>query len=146
MDRETWPSTYDRDLDVPSRLPTGPTGPIDPYRRLVVNPLLAVAFGVGSILLMRSALQWRNLSAFLAAVGGLGVSLLFIQFHCLDCGKTAWLLASRRHACEPLLSRWRQGRPGRWPFPGLKTQIAVWFHVLAAAAVLVLILFVLGKR
>ena len=93
--------------------PAGPTEPIDRYRRLVVNPLLAVAGFVGAVLILRAALRSRNLTAFLTAVGLLGVSLLFTQIHCLDCGATTWLFAAKRHACEPALARWREGRPVR---------------------------------
>jgi hypothetical protein len=145
VDRDPWPSTYDRDLDVPRRAPTGPTEPIDPYRRFVVNPLLALASCVAAILLLRASLQSRSLGVFLTAIGMLGVSLLFTQFHCLDCGETSWLLSSRRHACAPLLSRWREGRLGRWRFPDPKTQIILWLYFLASVTALLLILFAFSK-
>jgi hypothetical protein len=145
VERDPWPSTYDRDLDVPRCAANGPSEPIDPYRRLVVNPLPAVVSCIGAILILRTSLQSRNLAAFLTAIGLLGVSLLFTQIHCLDCGVTTWLISSRRHACAPLLARWREGRPGRWPFPSPKTQMVLWLHLLASISALLLILFALSR-
>jgi hypothetical protein len=140
VDREPWPSTYDRDLDVPRRPPRAPAGSIEPYRRLVVNPLLALGCFAGAIHLLRTSLQGRNLTGFLTAIGLLVISFFLTQSHCLDCGATTWLLSSRRHSCEPALARWREGRPGRWPFPSLRTQVFLWFYVLASAGMLLLIL------
>jgi hypothetical protein len=144
VERDPWPSTYDRDLDVPRRHPRVPSDAIGPYRRMVVNPLLAVVCFAGAIQLLRAALFWRTLTAFLTALGLLGVSVCLTQCHCLDCGTTTWLFASRRHACEPALSRWREGRRGRWPFPGLKLQVVLWLYVLASVATLLLILYRFG--
>lgn len=129
----------------PETHPSGPTEPIDRYSRLVVNPLLAVAAFVGAILILRASLRSRNLTAFLTAVGLLCVSLLFTQIHCLDCGATTWLFAAKRHACEPALARWREGRPVRWWFPGVKTQLVLWLYVLVSVSVLLLILFAFGR-
>ena len=42
VDRQHWPSTYDRDLDVQRQRTPDPIEPIDRYRRLVANPLLAM--------------------------------------------------------------------------------------------------------
>ena len=117
----------------PERAPSGPTEPIDRYRRLVVNPLLAVASCVGAILLLRASLRSRNLAAFLTAARPAGVSLLFTQFHCLDCGATTWLFSARRHACEPALARWREGRLGPLAVARRKTQLVLWLYVLASS-------------
>jgi hypothetical protein len=141
VDRDPWPSTYDRDLDVPRRVPTGPRGPIEPYRRLVVNPLPAVAMGVVAVLLLRASLGWRSLAGFLSALVLLGASPFLIQVHCLDCGATIWLLRSWRHGCASVLARWQEGRPIRWPFPDPKAQVVLWLHILASVAALLLILF-----
>lgn len=131
---------YDRDLDVPSRPSIEPTEPVAPYRRMVVNPLLAVTSFVAAILFMRAALGRRDLPSFLASIGWMGLSMLLIQVHCLDCGRTDWLLSSRRHACPAVLERWRAGRRARWSFPRTGTQVTLWFYVLASVATLVLIL------
>jgi hypothetical protein len=145
VQREPWPSTYDRDLDVPQRAPTVPTEPIDRYRRFVVNPLLAVSIFVGAILILRASLRSRNLVGFLTAVGLLSVSVLFTQVHCLDCGATTWLSAARRHACDPVLNRWREGRPVRWRLPSLRTQLTLWLYVLVSVSTLLLILFAFSR-
>jgi hypothetical protein len=145
VDRNAWTSTYDRDLDVQSSRAAGPTEPIDAYRRLVANPLLAVASCVLALVLLRASLQWRSLASFLMAIGLFSISIFFTQFHCLDCGRTIWLSAARRHACPMILSRWRAGLLPRWRFPGLKTQIVLWLYFLASATALILILFVLSR-
>jgi hypothetical protein len=145
VDRDPWPSTYDRDLDTPRHAAHDPTEPVDPYRRLVVNPLLAVVSCVGAILILRNSLHSRNLTAFLTAIGLLCVSLLFTQFHCLDCGLTAWLVSAKRHACAPVLARWREGRLGRWPFPSPKLQMLLWLYFLASVSALLLILFAFSR-
>ena len=144
MNPNPWPSTYDRDLDVPRRPARGPNEPLDPYRRLVANPLPSVGCGVLAVMILRSSLESRNVVGFLTAIGLLSVALLFTQFHCLDCGTTTWLFSSRRHACAAALARWREGRRSRWPFPGIKTQMILWFYLLASVGMLMLIL--LGSR
>ena len=110
MDREPWPDLYDRELDVPVRRERAPVGPIGPHRRLLVNPLLSLAVGIGSYGLMGIALRKGNLTLFLAALVGMLTAILFTQFHCLDCGRTVWLAGRDRHACGPSLARWRE-----WP-------------------------------
>ncbi len=145
MDRTEWPSTYDREIDLhPPGVP-GPAEPIDPYRRLVANPLLAVAGLVAAIVLIRISLEHRILPLFLASLGLLFGAPFFAQFHCLDCGSTGWLVRAGRHACPALVARWRERRTGRWRLPGLKTQMILWLHVLASVAGLLLILFAFGR-
>jgi hypothetical protein len=145
VDRDPWPTTYDRDVDVPPRGAAGSRGPIDAYRPLVANPLLAVAICVLAIVLLRASLQARNLTVFLIAIGLLSISSLFTQFHCLDCGKTSWLYAARLHACPAILARWREGRRPRWRWPRLKTQIILWLYFLASSTVLIVILFMSSR-
>jgi hypothetical protein len=145
VDRTEWPSTYDRDLDLHPHSVTSPADPIDPHRRLVANPLLAVAAFVAAIFLIRFALEHRVLPIFLASLVLLFASCLFVQFHCLDCGSTGWLIRAGRHACPPLVARWREGRMGRWRFPGLRIQVIFWIHILASVAGLLLILFVFSR-
>jgi hypothetical protein len=142
VDRDHWPNNYDRDVDVPSRAAAGNTEPIDTYRPLVANPLLAVAICVLAIVLMRASLQVRSLTTFLVSIGLLSISILFTQFHCLDCGKTIWLYSARLHACPAILTRWREGRRPRWRLPRLRTQVILWLHFLASIAVLIAIFWV----
>ena len=53
VESDPWPSTYDRDLDVPQRHVRAPDEPLGPYRRLVANPLLTIAGCAGAIVLAR---------------------------------------------------------------------------------------------
>jgi hypothetical protein len=145
VDRNQWPSTFDRDIDLQPARASDPTEPIDSYRQLVANPLLAVASAVGAIVLIRMSLQSRNLPLFLASIALLFASILLIQFHCLDCGAMGWGVAANRHACPPIVARWREGRPCRWRIPGLKIQLILWLYLLASVTALVLILFVFSR-
>lgn len=145
MEREPWPSTYDRELDVPGRQPPGIPEPFPPYRRLFLNPFLAVAGCLGAVWLLRASLEWRNLAVFLTSLGLVGLSPLLTRIHCLDCGRTTGIFASRRHACEPALARWRLRQPGRWPFPAPRTQAVLWVYVLTSISALALILL-LSRR
>jgi hypothetical protein len=145
VDRSQWPSTYDRDVDLHPQGESSHTGPIDPYRRLVANPLLALAGVVAAIFLIRVSLEHRILPLFLASIGLLFGAFFFVQYHCLDCGSTGWLVRAGRHACPPLMARWREGRIGRWRFPGLKFQMILWLHLLASVAGLLLILFAFSR-
>jgi hypothetical protein len=145
VNRDLWPSTYDREIDLDPRGAPDPAEPIEWHRRLVANPLLAVAACVASIFFIRISLEHRALPLFLTSIGLLFASFFFVQFHCLDCGATGWLLTARRHACPPLVARWREGRAGRWRFPGLKIQMFLWLHLLASVTGLLLILFALSR-
>ena len=79
------------------------------------------------------------------ALALLGLSFFTVQFHCLDCGKTGWYLAARRHACAPAVARWQHGDPNRWRFPTPKTQLILWWYFLASATTLIVILFALSR-
>jgi hypothetical protein len=140
VDRDLWPSTYDRDLDLHGHTAPAPREPIDPYRRLLGNPLLAVGALVLAVALIRMSLDHRHLLLFLAATGLLFGAVFFAQFHCLDCGKTGWAVTARRHACPAVVARWREGRNSRWRVPSLRTQMIVWVYVLASVGGLMLIL------
>lgn len=126
------------------RPPPDPTEPIDAYRRLVANPLLAVAVFVLSLLFLQASLRWENVFVFLGSLGLMVGSLFLVQFHCLDCGATDWLLNRNRHRCPPVVARWRSGRMDRWRPPTMTTQLSIWLHLLAALGALGLILFVLS--
>ena len=108
MDRDHLPSTYDRDFD---RRPQRPPGlsdfeePFEAHQRLIANPFLAILSWVAAIALIRTSLRHHSLALFLVAGGLFIVAFFLLQFHCLDCGKTGWLLRSRMHACPPLRFR-----------------------------------------
>ncbi len=145
MDRRHSSSTYDHDLDAHPRPPRGPAESFASYQRLIVNPLLAVAMCVAAVCFVRYSLRERALWQFLVALALLGLSFFTVQFHCLDCGKTGWFLAARRHGCAPSLARWQDGHPTRWQFPAPKAQLILWWYFLASATTLVVILFVLSR-
>lgn len=145
MDREQSSSTYDREVDAGPREVPVFREPVDPCRRFVANPLLAVAVCVLAIVLLRYSVERRILLLFLVGSALLPGAVFFSQFHCLDCGATGWLLAARRHICPPLVVRWRQGPRSRWRFPSLKAQMIIWLYLLVSMAGLLLILFASGK-
>jgi len=145
VDRNVRSSTYDREIDDTRHGVRDFPEPIHLYRRLVANPLLGVAGCVLAVLLIRYALEHRVLALFIVGIVLMPGAFFFSQFHCLDCGATGWLLAGRRHICRRLLVRWHERRSGRWPFPGLKTQMILWLYVLASVAGLLLILYVLSN-
>ena len=129
--------TFDPDLDLrPGRPRPEPIGPIDDYQRLVANPLLAVLFWMASVALLWESVRRRNLALFVWALLFTPVGLVFLQFHCLDCGKAGWLLRFRVHACPAVVARRQSGWVRRFRGPGLKVQLVGWFILMAAAFVL----------
>lgn len=153
MELESRPSTDEWDLvsqtpDPRSQShsePATPLEPIEPYRRLVINPILAIVVGAGLIWLVQASLELSDWIWFFATLGVFGLASLFTLFHCLDCGRTIWLSKFDRHACEPTLARWREGRQERWAFPRLRTQFLVWLCVAAIVFwLLVMVRFLSG--
>ena len=59
MDSRQSSSTYDHDLDSHSRPLREPLESIASYQRLIVNPLLAVAVCVATVIFIRFSLQER---------------------------------------------------------------------------------------
>ena len=151
MERDPWPSTYDHDLDLPPRpsprarrgkpLAQSPRESLELYQRLVANPVLAVISGVVVVALLRAALVTKSLALFLIGSALLSFTLLLLQFHCLDCGATGWLIRSRWHACPAVVARWRSRLLPQFRGPGLSVQLQMWFYLLMAASILILALF-----
>jgi hypothetical protein len=136
---ETGQDTYDPDVDLVIRPETVPPGVrLGDYQRLFANPLLALLIWIVAAAVIRAAVMSRNLAQFFAGVVLLFVAPLFIQFHCLDCRATGWLIRYRRHGCPAVVNRWKSGGDVQWP--RLKVQLAVWVAALAAASILGLIL------
>jgi hypothetical protein len=144
VDRDPWPGVFDRDLDVPDRRPTVPAEPIDRYRRLVANPLLAVFVGLLAAMIIRAKVRNAELGGFFLGAGLLLSSFLFIQFHCLDCGVTGSVWKHRRHTCPHAVARWHASRPGLLRMPPIGIQIAFWVILLISGGILFLILFALS--
>jgi hypothetical protein len=129
--------TFDADLDLQPFRPEEPDEPIDEYQRLVANPFLALVGWLAAVGLVREAVLRRNLLLFLLSFVIFLLSFFLLQFHCLDCGATRWLLRYRLHACPAVMARRADRRRRRFRGPRLKLQLAGWFWLIA-------ILFVLG--
>ena len=106
------------------------------HQRLVVNPFLAVLGLIG--LWQATALLAGSEYPLLAIVMVLPLAFLpyLVQYHCLDCGRTGPYLRRRRHSCEGVVSRWRDGHPSRFPLPSTWAQLVFWGWVLGSIAVL----------
>lgn len=132
-------AAFEPDLDTatyPSRMTADD---VASQRRLVVNPLLAVVAMAGVWALFRYSLEVRNLALFASTLFAAFVCTLLVQFHCLDCGQSGFVLRSRGHACPAIVQRIRAGEnPPGFP-PSIYTQMKLWL----AAAVLGSLLFVI---
>jgi hypothetical protein len=131
-------STFDPDLDVQPRRHA--REPLEPYQRLVANPFLAVLAWIFIAALVDAAVRSQNLPLFLTAIGLLFVAFFLLQFHCLDCGATGWVLRYRKHACPPVVARWQSRTVRRFHGPSMKSQLVGWFIVIPSAVVLGLIM------
>ena len=140
---QSGPDVYDRDLDPQPRRSLDPAHvSIAPYQRLIVNPFLAVLLFVIILAIVQTAIQTRTAGLFPLGLGLVLVDLFLVQFHCLDCGATGWLLRYRRHACPTVIARWQRGEHRRFRGPSVKLQLAGWIVLLAAAFVLGLVTLV----
>jgi hypothetical protein len=133
--------TFDRDLDTyPATPPRIPLEMLPQFQRIIVNPLLGVVTWLAVVALIRTAVKSRSLALFVFGLCLLFAAFFFQQFHCLDCGATGWLFRYRRHVCPAVVERLAQGPVRRWRVPSVKTQMTIWFYLLAGAIVLLLIL------
>jgi hypothetical protein len=129
--------TFDRDLDLrPRRSAPEPIEPIEDRQRLVANPLLGVLFWLVACMMLRESVRRHELPLFAWGLLFVLVGAVFMQFHCLDCGKTGWLLRSRSHACPAVIARRESKWVRQFRLPGLKVQLVVWFIFMMAALVL----------
>jgi hypothetical protein len=129
--------TFDPDLDLEHRRPDAAIEPIVQYQRLVANPFLAALGWLAAFGLIREALRRTNLPLFFTSIALFFLSFLLLQFHCLDCGATRWLPGYQRHACPAVVARQANAARRRFRGPRLRTQLVLWF-------VLVAVVFVLG--
>ena len=128
---------FDLDHDTQHSLPRGlGTNAISAYQRVIVNPLLAILGWLLAIVLIRYSTSSHNLALYLTAILWLFVPFVLVQFHCLDCRATGWLLRVRRHACPSVVARWvsKESLRGRWPT--ITVQIHCWIYALFAVTVL----------
>ena len=130
--------TFDRDLDLqPRRARPEPIEPIEDRQRLVANPLLGVLFWIVAFMMLRESVRRHESDPVcLGAALFVLVGIVFMQFHCLDCGKTGWLLRYRRHACPAVIARRESKWVRQFRLAGLKVQLVVWFILMMAALVL----------
>jgi hypothetical protein len=135
-------ATHDPELDAPRGRP--PVLPIpahapEDYRRLVVNPFLALLGLVLWLLTLRQVLREKRLALLFPVILGLAGIVFLLQYHCLDCGRTGLFFRWRRHACERVLARQVEGRPLGFRGPRPLTQLVLWIYALLAVAVLFLL-------
>src|SRR5438105_489540 len=80
-------------------------------------PFVAIMGWLLAIVLIRYSTRSHNLALYLTAILWLFVPFVLIQFHCLDCRATGWLLRVRHHACPSVVARWisKESLRGRWP-------------------------------
>jgi hypothetical protein len=137
------PDVFDPDLDPPPRRTANPDREsIVEFQRLVVNPFLAVLVFIVIVAVFRTSLAKRTSSLFEIGVVLFVIDVFLIQYHCLDCGATGWLLRFRRHACGAVQARWQRGERRRFRGPGVRIQLAVWLVFLAAVTMLGLITWI----
>jgi hypothetical protein len=134
---QSGPDVFDRDIDPQPRRPArSDRGSIVPSQRLIVNPFLAVLGFVIIVAIWREAFIRRSSGLFQLGAALLLVVGFLVQYHCLDCGATGWLIRCRRHACPTVVARWELGERRRFRGPGVRSQLWIWFILLAAACVL----------
>ncbi len=136
---------FDPDLDPQPRRPArGQSASILPFQRLVANPFLAVLLFVIVVALWHGAFVRHAPWLFQLGLGLSLVAFFLVQYHCLDCGATGWLIRYRRHACPAVVARWQRGERRRFRGPGVRLQLWAWFVSLAAACVLGLAYLIAG--
>ena len=102
---QSGPDVFDRDIDPQPRRPArSDRGSIVPSQRLIVNPFLAVLGFVIIVAIWREAFSRRSSGLFQLGAALLLVVGFLVQYHCLDCGATGWLIRCRRHACPTVVA------------------------------------------
>ncbi|HEX3449846.1 MAG TPA: hypothetical protein VHS97_16450 [Isosphaeraceae bacterium] len=128
---------FDHDLDAQPRrrIPTREDPPYE-YQRLVVNPFLTVLIWIIFSGLHRGIEPRLTAAVFVAVLVVFVLGLFLVQFHCLDCGATGWLVRYQRHACPKVVARWRSRVVRRFHGPRLRIQLIAWLIVTMAALLL----------
>ena len=138
------PSIHDPDLDPPrtrARRTRRPMPLPQETLRLVANPFLAVSVILFGLIGLFTALRSRSLVSLSCALAALAGSVLFLHYHCLDCGATGLLFRWRRHECERVLIRRLTGQTRRLRGPTPTVQTIVWGYFLLGLAILAEILY-----
>jgi hypothetical protein len=138
---QSGPDVYDRDLDPQPRRSLDPAHvSIAPYQRLIVNPFLAVLVFVIIVAIALYAIRTEILGLFPFLVILVLLDPFLVQYHCLDCGATGWLIRYRKHGCPTVVARFQLGEHRRFRGPSVKLQLVGWLVSLAAAAVVGLVM------
>jgi hypothetical protein len=134
---ESGGGVFDRDLDAqPQRRISTRDDPPYEYQRLVVNPFLTLLAWIVFLGLLRSVVPSQDAAGLVADIVVFGLALLLIQFHCLDCGATGWLVRYQHHACPKVVARWQNRTVRRFHGPRLRIQLIAWLIVMMAALLL----------
>jgi hypothetical protein len=137
---QSGPDLFDRDLDPHPRRSLDPEHiSIAPYQRLIVNPFLSVLLLVIIIAIAQKAIQTETFGIFPLLVILILIDVFLVQYHCLDCGATGWLLRYRKHGCPTVVTRFQRGELRRFRGPSVRLQLAMWIVFLLVALVLGLI-------
>ncbi len=102
--------------------------------RLIANPFLTILGLVLAFAVLKAGLRSRDLVLFMTSIIGMVISLLIIQYHCLDCGETGWAIRARRHLCPLGALRAMNASIGRPHFPTILAQLKIWFVIVAIGA------------
>lgn len=108
------------------------------YLRLLANPFLGFTY----LLVWVTALYQSTFGLFAGALTpvlvtvllfGLWLIPMFMQYHCLDCGKTGRLSHWRNHSCLPSVVRREVGKRRRFRGPTPVIQVVLWIWLMMAA-------------
>jgi hypothetical protein len=133
---------FDRDFDSNGGRPArNREQSLDVHQRIVVNPFLTVLGWVAVSGLIYKSIQIKSMPLFLAGNGLMFFACVLLQFHCLDCGATGWLLRYRSHACPSVVLRSQNLAVRRFRGPGVKAQIVAWSVFTALALVVGIVVY-----
>lgn len=126
---------FDPEFDPPPLPSTGRDGAfVRSQTHLIANPFPTFLGWIIAGSALKAGLVKRNLMLSISALIGLLVASVFIQYHCLDCGRTGWIFRARRHVCPLGAARGSMGGTRRWAGPALSTQIKIWLAIAIFAA------------
>jgi hypothetical protein len=137
------PDVRDPEFDAPRAAVRRPRGPVlmpQETQRLLANPFLGVSLLIFGIVLFASGYEGRSPALLGIALLLALSSVVFLHYHCLDCGATGFLFRWRRHECEHVLLRRLAGSVRRWRGPTPVLQTILWAYALLVVAILAVIL------
>jgi hypothetical protein len=108
------------------------------HQRVLVNPIVSILCVLAGVALIQFALRTRFLVLFAAGLLVMALGFFLIQYHCLDCGGSGWYQYASRHACEPVLARWRE-KVETHTLLRARTQLSIWIYVLVFGILIYLV-------